>query len=285
MPNRIMKGEQCDDLSIVKLPVLVQPKFDGIRVCKQNGVALSGQLKPIANERLAHLIEHNCPDNIDGEIWWPGVKFEEITSFVRTERRAIPDEFRIQVFDLIDNKLTAKERNDKLFLLNDLPDFCERVATMECSLLGQVEFYEREMLALGHEGIMLRYANGAYKYGRSTLKEQCLMKRKPFVDDEALVIDFIEKEHNDNPLHYNERGLAYRSSSQEGKRLANTTGALRVQHPKFGCFNIGTGFTDKQRKEIWNNREKYLHKLVTFKYQVNHVKDAPCPAVFKSFRT
>jgi len=77
-----MKGEQCDDLNIVKLPVLVQPKFDGIRVCKQNGVALSGQLKPIANERLAALIEQHCPDNIDAEFWWPEVKFEEILYFV-----------------------------------------------------------------------------------------------------------------------------------------------------------------------------------------------------------
>jgi len=111
------------------------------------------------------------------------------------------------------------------------------------------------------------------------------MKRKPFVDDEALVVGFVEKEHNDNPLEYNERGLAFRSSSKDGKRPAGVLGALVVSHPKFGTFNIGTGFTDKDRNEIWWNREMYLNKLVTFKYQANHVKDAPCPAVFKAFRS
>ena len=281
-----MKGEQCHDLSIVQFPVLVQPKFDGIRVCKQNGVALSGQLKPVPNRHLAAAIEQYCPDNIDAEFWWPEVKFEEIQSVFRSYDKPLPEGWRLQVFDLMDNKLTARERNDKLLMDKiTLPDFCHIPYTALCHQIAQIEFYESEALEDNYEGIMLRHANGAYKFGRSTLREQCLMKRKPFVDDEALVVGFTEREHNDNPQDTNERGLSFRSSSKEGKRPAGDLGALTVSHAKFGTFNIGTGFSAEQRKEIWTNREKYLHKLVTFKFQLNHVKIAPCPAVFKAFRS
>jgi len=288
MANRIMKGEQCDDLSIVKLPVLVQPKFDGIRICKQNGVALTGQLKELrkkGNKRIADLIENYCPNNIDGEIWWPDVKFEEIQSVVRSYDKELPEGFKIQVFDLIDNKLTARERNDKLFVEIKLPNFCQKVDTKLCHSLESVNTFETEVLEAGHEGIMLRYVNGIYKFGRSTLREQCLMKRKPFVDDEALVVGFIEKEHNDNTPYLDERGLMKRSSSKAGKVLAGTLGALVVSHPTYGTFNVGGGWTHVKGQEIWDNREKYLNRLVTFKFQPNHVKDKPTAAQYKDFRS
>jgi len=180
--------------------------------------------------------------------------------------------------------MTALERQSRLWDLQ-LPDFCYKVSFEECHHVWEIEAEEAGILNEGYEGIMLRGLNTFYKFGRSTLREQCLLKRKPFKDDEALVVGFIEKEHNDNPIEYNERGLAQRSSAKEGKRLANTLGALRVQHSTFGQFNVGTGFTDEQRKDIWENKEKFLNRLVTFKYQFTHIKNVPCPAIFKAFRT
>ena len=45
----------------------------------------------------------------------------------------------------------------------------------------------------GYEGLMLRDPNGVYKFGRSTVKENILLKVKDFMDDEAEIISFREK--------------------------------------------------------------------------------------------
>ena len=64
-------------------------------------------------------------------------------------------------------------------------------------------------------------------------------------------------------------------------------GALTVE----GCFNgslvtfeVGTGFSSDLRREIWNNRESYLGKLVTYKFMEHGSKDRPRHPVFKGFR-
>ena len=45
----------------------------------------------------------------------------------------------------------------------------------------------------------------------------------------------------------------------------NTLGSLVL---KYGDseFRVGTGFSDAQRKEIWENKESYLGKLASIRY-------------------
>ena len=50
----------------------------------------------------------------------------------------------------------------------------------------------------GYEGLMLRAPDGPYKFGRSTVKENTLLKVKNFLDDEAEVIGFKEQTTNTN---------------------------------------------------------------------------------------
>ena len=52
---------------------------------------------------------------------------------------------------------------------------------------------------------MLRDPSSLYKQGRHTLKSQALMKLKKFYDDEAKVIGFEEKMHNNNEQEKDEQ--------------------------------------------------------------------------------
>lgn len=49
-------------------------------------------------------------------------------------------------------------------------------------------------------------------------------------------------------------------------RLKGTLGALVVEF-KDNVVNVGSGFTDEQREEIWNNRENMIGKIVEVKYK------------------
>lgn len=54
---------------------------------------------------------------------------------------------------------------------------------------------------------------------------------------------------------------------EEGSgRLSNTLGALVVNY-KGNTVNVGSGYDDKTRTEIWNNRENIIGKIVEVKYK------------------
>ena len=86
-----------------------------------------------------------------------------------------------------------------------------------------------------------------------------------------------------NTKETDERGYSKRSSKKEGLVPANTLGSLQVEW-KGVIFNIGSGFNDEQRKEIWENQDKYLGKLVTFRYQELSSYNVPRFPTFKWFR-
>ena len=131
---------------------------------------------------------------------------------------------------------------------------------------------------------MVRSMNGPYKQGRSTLKEGYLLKIKRFVDEEAIIIGFDEKMHNTNEAKVDALGYTERSTSKEGMIGASTLGALVVQSEKWGEFRIGTGFDDVLRKEIWENKDKYLSQLAKFKYFATGVVEKPRFPVYLGIR-
>ena len=109
------------------------------------------------------------------------------------------------------------------------------------------------------------------------------MKLKFFCQDEFEVIGFKERMHNANEATINELGYTERSSHKGSMIPMNTLGSLIL---KYGddTFNVGTGFTDEQRLEIWNNRDKYLGKLASVRYMSVGLKERPRVPSFVGWR-
>ena len=112
------------------------------------------------------------------------------------------------------------------------------------------------------------------------------MKYKRFVDDEAVVIGFEERMHNDNEAEKDNFGRTKRSSAMAGMVASNTLGALLVRDIKTGVeFSIGTGFDDEQRKDIWTHKRQIIGLTLTYKhFAQSGAKDKPRFPVFKAFR-
>lgn len=127
--------------------------------------------------------------------------------------------------------------------------------------------------------------DGRYKYGRSTVNEGLLLKVKRFQDSECVILGVVEQLKNNNEKTVNELGRSKRSSRQENKIGKGTAGALHVRDIKTGLeFHIGIGMDDKLRQEIWDNCERYIGSIVTYKFFPVGVKSLPRHPVFKSFR-
>jgi DNA ligase-1 len=275
------------DLDKLRFPLYLSPKIDGIRAVTLNRKLLSRKLKPIPNnfvretlEAHAGLLEGSDGELVVGSPFGQGV-FARTSSGIMSEE-GTPD-FKYLVFDHIsDAPYHARLPNVMNYakIGSVIPVLQTIVKTQEQLLQWEAKYVEE-----GYEGVMIRDPEGRYKFGRSTVNEGILLKVKRFEDDEALVIDFQEKFHNDNPAEKDELGNTKRSSHQENLRPAGTLGALIVSSPKFTqTFNIGTGFDDALRKEIWDNRPKYRGIPAKFKHQPVGQKDLPRFPVFLGFR-
>ena len=131
---------------------------------------------------------------------------------------------------------------------------------------------------------MLRDPMGTYKFGRSTVNDNILLNVKMFEDDEAELIAIEEKMSNQNTAEKDAFGRTKRSASIVGMVGADTAGTLIVRNKDGLEFGVGSGLNDEMREELWNNQEKYIGKLVKYKYFPQGIKELPRHPVFLGFR-
>jgi len=287
---RPSKGETLERL---RYPLLASPKLDGIRLlCHPEKGPVTRKFIPLPNHYTRKLLGHEVYRYLDGEIIMldssgKPLPFNSIQSAVTTF--AGEPQIQYWVFD---------------YFAHPDEDFKSRYSALTCNDWGEEEDPHgiikvvehlvvndadevRELASKwindGFEGLVLRDPNGVYKSGRSTFKEQGMVKYKEFTDAEGVIIDFEELIHNQNEQERDEFGLAKRSSEKVGMVPAGTLGALILQ-TQWGVLRVGTGFDAGLRDDIWANRGTYLGRTVTFKYQTHGMQDLPRFPVFLRFR-
>ena len=259
-------------LDKINFPVYVSTKFDGIRALVIDSVVYSRSLKPIRNKYVQKLFGKPEYNGMDGELVVGGVYakdvFQKTTSGVMSEDGE-PD-VTFHVFDLWSIPTfdyEYRQRDLQEILLDEDKEYPSIVYAMIhlCKNIDDLTFFLEHERNVGGEGLICRSPSGIYKYGRSTPKEQLSIKLKFFEVGEFEVIGFEERMHNTNEVTTNELGYKERSSCKENLIPMNTLGSLVL---KYGDteFRCGTGFSDAQRKEIWENKESYLGKLASIRY-------------------
>jgi DNA ligase-1 len=271
-------------LDRISYPVYVTPKIDGVRAMKVDGDLLSRSLKMHTNNFICDTLA-DLPDGLDGELIVRNAEFNDMSGAIRRESGE-PD-FAFLVFDCFLHpdkpyleraqealELVAKFNNSRVRFLPpakiETPE-----ALKECYL---------NALARGFEGLIIRSAEGGYKYGRATQKSEWMTKYKPFEDNEATVIDFYELMHNGNEAKKNELGRTARSSTASGLVGGDTLGGLVLRTAEGVEFRCGTGFDDAQRAHIWAHRTEYMGELAKYKSMTVGVKDKPRHPVFLGWR-
>lgn len=281
--KRPMKGCLMEDWAQLRYPLMPSVKLDGIRALVQGGVVLSKNLKPLANRYLQARFGRKAYEGLDGEL---GLGNPTDPDFFRRTQSATstlagePD-LTFHVFDYLPRVATQPYRERYLYLERNLT--LPHTKVVKHTLVqnrAELEGYYEAMLALGHEGLMLRAPGGLYKHGESTPREGWLWKLKPFEYDDAEVLEVIEKQHNLNPATLNAMGLTERSSHKENKVGLAAVGAFRCRGAtgpyKGKEFYVGKGtLTDEQAAALWAVRESLPGHLIEYKYFPTGSKDLP----------
>ncbi len=270
------------DLGKLRYPLLVSPKLDGIRAYVREGVVYSRKNKPIPNKHVQTLFKPY--DYFDGELIVGDPTDPFVYRNTMSGVMSIEGEPNVKYF-VFDHLLYLHEpfalRNGRSLRYNRKVTVAleQKLITTYDELLE----HEAKVLELGYEGLILRDPNAPYKCGRSTVKEGGMLKLKRFSDAEFTVVGFEERLKNNNEATTDETGRTKRSSHKANKSGRGDLGALVLQH-NGDTFTCGTGFTDAERADIWDNQDKYLGRLAKVKFFAIGAYDKPRHPVFLGWR-
>lgn len=287
----MLAAKTPEDLKILKFPLYAAPKLDGIR-CLIDRVPVSRKYKLIPNRFIQEVLSHPNLQGLDGELC---VGEPNATDCMRKTSSGVmsqsgePD-FTYQVFDRWDRGNISFES-----VINALREVNHsRVKVVPQRIiynLNELEQVEKFYLDEGYEGLVLRSLSGPYKQGRSTHKEGYLVKLKRYTHAEGTVIGYHPLQRNYNEAALDNLGYTKRSKAAEGMVDYPLLGSLilKTKNPYNDelvvDFKVGTGWTLKEREDLWKVRDSLIGTIVTYKFFPKGTKERPREGVFCAFRS
>lgn len=272
----MLAADITDDLEKLRFPVYATPKLDGVRALITPEGVKSRSLKMIPHAITQGAFREPDLIGLDGELivgspTAPDV-YRRTQSVVATKDS--PEIAAFYVFDLFSRgESTYCYRHQRIceLSIDAGNDYIHVVPSRLCLTMEELLAHEDVVLSAGYEGLILRSPEGLYKYGRSTIREQGMLKLKRFVDGEAEVLSVEEEMHNANEAKTNQLGRTERSSHKANLVGKGTMGALVVRDVQTGVqFKIGTGFTAADRAREWP-----MGTIVKYKHFAHGAKDKP----------
>lgn len=163
---------------------------------------------------------------LDGELWLARGMFDQLSGIVR-KAIAIDSEWqqvKYMVFELPAGNSTFTQRSQRLQVLTQQTNWSQLQWIEQFTLPNDTALQAKlqQITAQGGEGLMLHLADAPVTTGRSPV----LLKFKPVSDAEGTVM-----------AHLPGKG-----------KYAGMLGALHIKTEEGYSVNIGTGFSDEQRK-------------------------------------
>jgi len=243
----------------VEYPVVVQPKYDGLRSYLKDGKLYYRSNKPVLS--CPHL-EIDSDYVLDGELYNHDLKndFNKIVSLIRKDEptQEAAEKVKFYIFDVIVD-LPYKDRWEIISeIVKKNPNFVQApsfFAENEADIEINLELF----LENGYEGAMIRWGNDGYIQERTN---KLLKYKKFFTDHEFKIIEI-----------------------QDGRGKRSGTCAKWVLQTEDGkIFEANTTGTDEENLERWNRRADFVGKKATIKYQSLTPDGIPRFGTFKTIR-
>jgi DNA ligase-1 len=287
--NKVLKGSAIDPVPVFECMLahdgakhekkitgkkLIEPKLDGVRCltivdCEtrtvtqftRNGKVLEN-FAHITNALAQFIDDFGRSYVIDGEV--VSKTFQELMTQVKRKSDVKATDAKLAAFDIIPlsefraGKSVMGQRRRSKLLKSFEPVFAKASTfaglTGNCivevvdqkeldldTMVGELEFrqFNADAIAAGYEGIMIKDPDAIYECKRTT----SWLKQKPFIEVSLTVVDVEEG---------------------TGKN-AGKLGALVCEGVDDGdtiIVNVGSGFSDEDRDEIWQDKDAVVGQIV-----------------------
>lgn len=245
---------------------LVEPKLDGVRCLTvvdfeqrtvvqytRNGKVLEN-FKHITDYLESHLDELGRSYVLDGEV--VSHSFNDLMKQVHRKSDVQSQDARLCLFDIIplsefkQGRSVMAQRRRSRFLRENFSNLfadsgcIEIIAQREFDLdvfTDEIEFrdYNKSMVEQGYEGIMIKDPDSVYECKRTV----SWLKQKPFIEV-SLTITAVEEGTGRN---LGRLGAVVCEGQDDGKNIV---------------VNVGSGFTDADRKEYWADQAALIGQVV-----------------------
>ena len=244
---------------------LLEPKLDGVRVLTivnyENRTVIQYSRNGKLLENFGHItkaIEENIDligrsYVLDGEV--VSSSFQELMKQVHRKDDVQAQDARLMLFDIIPlsefqtgkSVLGQRRRSN---LLRGMSKIFEKIGNIDIipqtevdldSYVGELQFKEfnKDAIAQGFEGIMIKDPDAKYECKRST----SWLKQKPFIEVSLTVSAYEEGTgRNEGRL-----GALICEGEDDDKKIQ---------------VNVGSGFTDDQRKDFWTSKESLVGQVI-----------------------
>lgn len=271
-------------------PVVVQPKYDGIRCVIKDGVALTRKLEPIPNQFISMTLSDPRLNGLDGELIVGRPLDKDCYNKTGSVVMSFDGDPTDCVFYVFDDFSFPRQS-----YAMRLAQACVRTDVDAPIIRGvhahiardydELHRIEETHVREGWEGVIVRDGRAMYKHGRATEKENTLWKMKRFNDDEMLVHAIEERMHNGNEAEVSKLGRSKRGHAQAGKIGTGQLGCLVGTSPKWPGQEIRVGSSNLPRIGYDEAAAMFLGKLVKFKHQPAGAKDKPRFPVYVGLRS
>jgi len=246
-----------------RFPCYCQPKLNGVRALYQHTpmpvfqsrdekVWFAPVLQHLRQE-LDSIRDFLGSSILDGELYVHGWRLQQINGAVAVNRhfpREDTPDVCFHVFDIVDPSRKFSERwLDAYNTLQQLDLLhVKAVPTAICSSTSDVENHFLHYTSLGYEGIMLR-PDGPYEFGvtphGTQKRSEFLWKYKSWQDAEFMCVDVTRGE---GKADIGIGALILAAVSNPQKLTLQS-----VNQPDMPRFNVGTGFSDDERRDFMSN--------------------------------
>lgn len=266
-----MLGCAPDPKHPLRWPLMASVKLDGIRCTVINGEAKTRSLKPIPNLHLQKLLSHPSLEGKDMElvVGDPADPLAYNKTFRAVMTIAGEPDVDFHIFDDVsDPTLPFKKRLAKLEQVRDYPENVRVVAQLLIYSQDELDAMYAKVTSMGHEGLILKTPDGTYKFGRSTPKEQLLLKLKPEEDSEFVILGCYEAMENTNEAFVNELGQTDRTTHAEGLVGKSMLGGFHARDIHTGVeFSCAPGKLEHaERVAVWADAAKYINRIGKYRH-------------------
>ena len=272
---------------------LMSTKLDGIRCIFIDGQMVSRRMKPIRNIVLQHKYEHmkllskSLDIIFDGELWGP-YNFPEISGYVMSMNKWVPDDLKFHCFEALDPNNRWAKATDRCGLymkhLMYMPHV-ERVNQYYVNGAEEIADIYIEYLDQGLEGAILKHVEGTYKFGRITTNSKMGYKLKPMLTFEAIVegVEQAFMAKPDSQRTIDAFGKSHTSGKQEDRVPIQKAASFLITYNGFPS-KVSLAMTDTEKEHVWNNQCDYVGRKIEFKGMLIGSKDRVRHPVFLRFR-
>jgi hypothetical protein len=235
-------------------PFYVQPKLDGVRllVSKDGGISRTGKIIPGTEILGRGLMEG---EYIDGEAYDSSMSFEELTSTFKTD----PLKLKFHVFDYFDMKNPELPFSDRMIQVRGLTNSrYEIVETFLVQKHTDMQSFHDMFMSQGYEGTMIRDPNSVYEVGQ---RSNYLLKYKDFQTEEYEVVGAKTGHGRDADA------VVWVCKTKDGQQ-----------------FTVRPEGTIAQREKHYKNREQFMGKMLTVRFQNLTALNVPRFPVGVAFR-